>query len=89
MLSIDAEPVVVRRRRDVAGMLAGVIVLLITGWFASADSVSGLEEDVFWFFNDWSDWVERPGWFVMQAGTLAAVVVGALVAQLSWRRARF
>jgi membrane-associated phospholipid phosphatase len=78
----------VRRRQDAASLVAGSAVLLITAWIAMGDSVGALEEEVFRFFNEWPDWIERPGWLVMQAGSAAAIVVAAVVVMAGWRARR-
>jgi undecaprenyl-diphosphatase len=66
----------------------GVIVLLLAIWLVSADSVSSIEEEVFRFFNGWPDRIETPLWLVMQAGSAAAIVIGAILAVGVWRDGR-
>lgn len=78
----------VRRRLDAYLIFAGVIILLVTGWMASADAVSALEEDVFRFFNEWPDWIEKPLWPVMQAGAALVIPISAIVVFAIWRKAR-
>ena len=76
------------RRRPLALIGGGGLLLALSWWAASGDSVSNFEEDVFRFFNDWPDWLENPVWPIMQLGAIATVpVVAAVVWVLTkkWR----
>jgi len=68
-------------------MLGGSVAVLAVTWLmALPDSVSGAEEWVFRLFNDLPDWIEAPGWPVMQLGAIAIVAVIMLGVFLVWRR---
>jgi undecaprenyl-diphosphatase len=62
-------------------MLAVVgIVLLGLAWLAAIpDRISGFEEAGFRVFNDLPDWIEYPGWPVMQLGAILVVPVVAVI----------
>ena len=76
----------VRHRRD-AWLVAAGLVLLVLAWIpVDADQLSGLEETVFDLLNELPNLIPyRVGWFVMQFGSLLAVVVVAAVAALADR----
>ena len=57
-----------RRPQDAMVVASGLVVLAISTLFASSDSLSRLEVDLFRFVNRWPDWIEVPFWIVMQAG---------------------
>lgn len=78
----------VRHRLDAYLIFLGVIMLLVTGWMASADTVSALEEDVFRFFNEWPDWIEKALSPVLQAGVALVVPISAIVVFAIWRKSR-
>jgi undecaprenyl-diphosphatase len=70
-------------------MLGGGVLLLAVSWLAAtADTVSGLEEDLFRLFNDLPDWLERPIWPVMQLGAIGIVPLVAAVAWFATKRWR-
>lgn len=73
------------RTRNLLLIASGLAALVLTSLLALPDSISGIEEDVFRFFNDWPDWLEVPGWPFMQFGALAVVPLAALVAWFTWR----
>jgi undecaprenyl-diphosphatase len=65
------------RRLTLALIGAG---LLGVAWIAALpDQISGLEETLFRAVNDLPDWVEYPGWPVMQLGAILIVPAIALL----------
>jgi len=76
------------RRTHILTVLVGVLVLAATWVAAMAGDISAIEERLFRTVNDLPDWIEYPGWPVMQLGSLAAVpilAVGWLVISREWR----
>lgn len=84
----DRRPSPARRPQDAGALIGSAVIVLLTTWWASADRVNALEEDVFRFFNRWPDGFEAPTWPVMQAGSAAAIVVSAVVVLAVWRNQR-
>lgn len=56
----------------------GFVVLAIAWTAALPDTISGLEEGLFRAINDLPDWIEYPGWPVMQLGSILAVPILAI-----------
>lgn len=69
-------------------LAAGAVLLVGAAAVAAGDQIPALEREVFVFVNDWPDWIEVPGWPVMQAGSLAMVPLASAVVWLVWRRRR-
>lgn len=67
---------------------AGAALLAGSAAAAAGEQIARWEREVFVFVNDWPDWIEAPGWPVMQAGALAMVPLASLAAWLGWRRRR-
>ncbi len=75
-------------RSLLAAGLIGIAVLGITWVAALPDNINALEEQTFRAINDLPNWIEYPGWPVMQLGAILAVpVVVAVCLALSreWR----
>jgi membrane-associated phospholipid phosphatase len=76
------------RRLVVAGV--ALIVVIGLGAVARRTAVSGLELDVFRWFNGWPDLLGRPLWLVMQLGSFLgglAATAGAMAILRGWRGA--
>lgn len=70
------------------GTALGGLALLGVAWIAALpDSVGRLEEAVFRAVNDLPDWIEAPGWPLMQFGALLGVPLVALVLAVVTRKA--
>ena len=76
------------RRGPIFLIGVGALLLALSWWAATASEISGLEEDVFRFFNDWPDWLEAPVWPIMQLGAIAAVPVVAAVGWIATKKWR-
>jgi undecaprenyl-diphosphatase len=72
---------------EVALLAVGSILLVSSGWAASAPHVSALEATIFRAVNDLPNALYRPVWVLMQFGSGLAIVAVAAVA-VSWRRFR-
>jgi membrane-associated phospholipid phosphatase len=82
--SAPASGPVVRIRRDVAWLLLGAAVLLVSALPVDEHSLSGFERSAFRAVNQIPGVPFAPVWLLMQAGNIAAVPVaglGALVAR--------
>ena len=67
-----------QRSRGLALLFGGL--MLAFSWIAALpNGISGLEEQVFRAVNDLPDWIEYPGWPVMQLGAIIAVPIVAAV----------
>jgi len=69
-------------------VVVGFLLLALSWWAATGDTISELEADLFRFFNDWPDWLEGPIWPIMQLGAIAIVPLVALAAWFISRRWR-
>lgn len=58
--------------------LIGILILAITSVAALPDDITPLEEWGFRVLNDLPDWIEYPGWPVMQVGSILAVPILAI-----------
>ena len=67
-----------RRSLLLAGLI-GILVLTITWVAVLPDDITPFEEWGFRAFNDLPDWIEYPGWPVMQLGAIVAVPIVAVV----------
>jgi undecaprenyl-diphosphatase len=76
------------RRGGSRYLAAGGALLAGSAVLSLSDEVTRLEREIFVFVNDWPDWLEAPGWPVMQAGALAMVPLASLVVWVVWRRKR-
>ena len=77
----------VTHRGDLAALLAGLAVLLVTAVPVDAGSVVGPERGVFRFLND-DVWLPYwPVWLLMQLGSVVAIYASAALA-LAFRRYR-
>lgn len=66
----------------------GLLVLAITLVAALPDDITPFEEWGFRVFNDLPDWIEYPGWPVMQVGSILAVpilAIGYVVYSRGWQ----
>ena len=79
---------VVKRPFDVGLVVFGLLVLIICSVLATSDTVSAIEEDVFRYFNEWPDSLEKPLWPFMQAGAMVMAPVSALLVWMFWRKGR-
>lgn len=77
-----------RRTWDAAVLAAGLGTLAFAWWLASFDRPSEVEVEVFRAVNQWPDWIEGPGWVVMQAGSAVAILVVAVAVAALWRSLR-
>ncbi len=78
------------RRAPLTLVGVGFLLLAVSWWAATGDSISDLEADTFRFFNDWPDWLKDPVWPIMQLGAIAIVpivAVGAWFLSKQWRLA--
>ncbi len=66
-------------RRQLALALVGAALLGLAWLAALPDRISGAEETLFRVFNDLPDWIEYPGWPVMQLGAILIVPIVAVV----------
>ena len=73
-------------RRMVVWLVTGLAALLLSALASLGDVVNVAEAEVFQFVNEWPDWLEVPGWPVMQAGAIAIVPLAAVAAYAAWRR---
>lgn len=76
-------------RRHLLVSVAGGAVLVAT-WvtIAAFETIPAFEESVLRFVNDLPDWVEYPGWPVMQLGSLLGALFVAVVASAAFRNRR-
>jgi membrane-associated phospholipid phosphatase len=77
----------VTHRGDLAALLAGIALLVVTALAVDGDSAVGLEVDVFRFVNG-DVWLPYwPVWLLMQCGSVLAIYASAALA-LAFRRYR-
>ncbi|MEE8330393.1 MAG: hypothetical protein V3R84_01325, partial [Acidimicrobiia bacterium] len=76
------------RRAPLTLVGVGFLLLAVSWWAATGDTISSVEEDLFRFFNDWPDWLEDPIWPIMQLGAIAIVPLVAGVAWFATKRWR-
>jgi len=63
----------------------GLVALGITWIAALPADISGLEEGGFRLFNNLPDWIEFPGWPIMQLGSILAVPIVAITCAILFR----
>jgi membrane-associated phospholipid phosphatase len=75
----------VSRRSLIFTAFLGLIALGITWIAALPAGISGLEESGFRLFNNLPDWIEYPGWPIMQLGSILAVPIVAITCAVLFR----
>lgn len=58
-----------------SAVVAGTAVLAVAWSVAGNGAIPLWEESLFRSLNDLPDWIERPGWLVMQLGSFAAIPI--------------